>query len=136
VEGGGQAVTSIERFEDLVCWQKARSLTAAIYQATRQQEFAADIGLSNQIRRAAVSTMSNIAEGFERRGIGEFRHFHVIAKASCAEVRSQLYVANDVGHLTSEDFVRLQAEADEVARVIRGLLSYLDRQHNGISKRT
>ncbi len=78
----------IERFEDLIAWQKARQLTRAIYQRTRQRPFAQDFGLATQAQRAAVSIMANIAEGFERGGRGEFHQFLSTAKASCAEVRS------------------------------------------------
>ncbi|MCA1795701.1 MAG: four helix bundle protein [Desulfotignum sp.] len=83
-------------FEGLVAWQKARELTRNIYQVTGEGDFARDFGLKDQIRRAAVSIMSNIAEGYDRGGRAEFHQFLVIAKGSCAEVRSQLYVAYDV----------------------------------------
>ena len=72
----------IDRFEDLIAWQKARELTKAIYQVTRQGAFAKDFGLSGQIQRAAVSVMSNIAEGFERNRRAEFHQFLSTAKAS------------------------------------------------------
>jgi four helix bundle protein len=97
----------VERFENLIASQKARKLTRAIYEATRQDVFAKDFGLSGQIQRAAVSIMSNIAEGFERGRHGEFHQFLSTAKASCAEVRSQLYVALDVGYLDKANFDRL-----------------------------
>jgi four helix bundle protein len=80
----------IERFEELIAWQKARTLSREIYEVTRRGAFARDFGLSGQIQRAAVSIMSNIAEGFERGGRGEFHQFLSTAKASCAELRSQL----------------------------------------------
>ncbi len=111
----------ISRFEDLVAWQKARSLTANVYRITGGGLFAKDLGLKDQIRRAAVSAMSNIAEGFERGTPSEFHRFLTIAKASCAELRSQLYVALDVGYLTEEIFGAVLAQADEVARIIGGL---------------
>ena len=111
----------ISRFEDLVAWQKARTLTATIYRSTAVGLFARDLGLRDQIRRAAVSTMSNIAEGFERGTPAEFHRFLSVAKASCAELRSQLYVALDVGYLTNELFEALITLADEVARIIGGL---------------
>ena len=101
----------VERFEDLIASQKARKLTRAIYEATRQDVFAKDFGLSGQIQRTAVSIMSNIAEGFERGGRGEFYQFLSTAKASCAEVRSQLYVALDVGYLDKANFDRLIEQA-------------------------
>ena len=80
----------VEKFEDLIAWQKARGLTLKIYQVSRNGEFRRDYRLSGQIQGAAVSIMSNIAEGFERGGLGEFHQSLSTAKASCAEVRSQL----------------------------------------------
>jgi four helix bundle protein len=118
----------IERFEDLIAWQKARELTRAIYEATRQGAFSKDYGLSGQIQRAAVSIMSNIAEGFERGGRGEFHQFLSTAKASCAEVRSQLYVALDVGYLGRTMFDRLMEQGEEVGRIIGGLRASVQRQ--------
>lgn len=118
----------IERFEDLIAWQKARELTRAIYEATRQGAFAKDYGLCGQIQRAAVSIMSNIAEGFERGGRGEFHQFLSTAKASCAEVRSQLYVAIDVGYLDQTSFDRLMQQAEEVARIVGGLRASVQKQ--------
>lgn len=88
----------VERFEDLVAWQKARELTKQIYLLTKSQPLSKDFGLCNQIQRASVSIMSNLAEGCERGGRPEFYQFLVIAKGSCAEIRSQLYVALDVGY--------------------------------------
>ena len=118
----------IERFEDLIAWQKARELTRTVYEATRQGAFAKDYGLSGQIQRAAVSIMSNIAEGFERGRRGEFHQFLSTAKASCAEVRSQLYVALDVGHLDKTSFDQLMQLAEEVARIVGGLRSSVQKQ--------
>ncbi|MDQ3707605.1 MAG: four helix bundle protein [Chloroflexota bacterium] len=123
-------MSSIERFEDLIAWQKARVLTRNVYEVTREQAFARDFGLSGQIQRAAVSVMSNIAEGFEQRGIGEFSQFLIIAKASCAELRSQLYVALDVGYLQQARFDALMSQAEEVARVLSGLRVSIEKQRN------
>src|SRR5208283_3554416 len=111
----------IERFEDLIAWQKARELAREVYLATREGPFARDFGLGAQIQRAAVSVMSNISEGFERASRPEFHRFLSIAKASCAEVRSQLYVTLDVGYLSGETFSRRKNLADEEGRVIGGL---------------
>ena len=104
---------AVDKFEDLVAWQKARTLTKSIYMATCKEIFAKDFGLSGQIQRASVSIMSNIAEGFERSNPAEFHHFLVIAKASCAEVRSQLYVALDIGYLPQSEFDVLFKQAQE-----------------------
>ena len=118
----------IERFEELIAWQKARVLTREIYEITRIGAFARDFGLSRQIQRAAVSIMSNIAEGFERGGRGEFHQFLSTAKASCAEVRSQLYVALDVGYLEEQKFHTLLRQAEEVARIVGGLRASVGKQ--------
>jgi four helix bundle protein len=118
-------MATIERFEDLVGWQRARELTTLVYQATRTAPFSKDFGLRDQIQRAAVSVMSNVAEGFERRTPTEFYQFLSIARASCAEVRSQLYVALDVGHIRGEQFDRLVGLARETGRILGGLQSYI-----------
>jgi four helix bundle protein len=118
----------IERFEDLIAWQKARKLTRQIYEATNQGEFARDFGLKDQIRRAAVSSMSNMAEGFERGGLVEFQRFLAIAKGSCAELRTQLYVALDAGYLNTHTFDSLMVQAVEVGKIIGGLRASVDRR--------
>jgi four helix bundle protein len=125
---GVQVATRIERFEDLIAWQKARALTHSVYKAAQQGTFARDFGLSGQIQRAAVSVMSNVAEGFERGKRGEFHQFLSTAKASCAEVRSQLYVALDVGYLSDSVFGALLLQAEEVARIVGGLRASVAKQ--------
>ncbi len=92
----------IEWFEDFIAWQKARILTSKIYRVTEEGAFARDFGLKAQMRWAAVSIKSNIAEGFERGRPAEFQQFLLIAKASFAELRSQIYLAFDAGHLNRE----------------------------------
>ena len=111
----------IRRFEDLIAWQKARELTLKIYRISRQGEFGKDYRLSGQIQGAAVSIMSNLAEGCERGGLGELHQFLSTAKASCAELRSQLYVALDVGYINSATFQELREQAEEVGRIVGGL---------------
>lgn len=118
----------IEKFEDLIAWQKARELTRQIYKATNHGEFGRDYGLKDQIRRAAVSSMSNMAEGFERGGLGEFQRFLAIAKGSCAELRTQLYVALDFGYLDTNNFDSLMTQAVEVGKIIGGLRASVDRR--------
>jgi len=108
-------------FEELAVWQKARELTRQIYDVTGAGDFARDFGLRDQIRRAAVSIMSNIAEGHERGGRAEFHQFLVIAKGSCAEVRSQLYVALDAGYLEKARFEQLKNISEEVGRMLSGI---------------
>ena len=121
-------MAKVEKFEDLIAWQKARGLTRAIYEVARNGDFARDYGLSGQIQRAAVSIMSNIAEGFERGGRGEFHQFLSIAKASCAEVRSHLYVALDAGYLDRLSFDLLIQQAEKVGRIVGGLRSSVHGQ--------
>jgi four helix bundle protein len=118
----------IERFEDLVAWQKARRLTADVYRVTAQGGFARDFGLKDQARRASVSIMANIAEGFERGRAKEFHHFLCVAKASCAELRSHLYVAFDAQYLVREQADHLQGLAEEVGRIIGGLRASVERR--------
>ena len=120
----------IERFEDFIAWQKARKLTADIYNVTNEGAFARDFGLKDQIRRAAVSSMSNLAEGFERGRPAEFHQFLSVAKASCAELRTQLYVALDVGYLSTNMFEKLMAQATEVGQILGGLRRAVERRRN------
>jgi four helix bundle protein len=121
---------SATRFEELIAWQKARELTGEIYRASRIAPFCRDYGLCDQIRRAAVSVMSNIAEGFERSRDGEFHQFLSIAKGSCGEVRCQLYIARDVGYLDETVFEDLRHRAEEVSRIIGGLRAAVERRRD------
>ncbi len=123
-------VGKVESFEDLIAWQKARELTRQIYSLTNKGLFSKDFGLRDQIRRAAVSVMSNIAEGFDRGGRAEFHQFVVIAKGSCAEVRSQLYVARDAEYINKEKFEALYDLAMETARILGGLRASLQKQRD------
>lgn len=112
----------VSRFEDLLVWRKARKLTARLYSLSAQNSlFLKDYAFCNQIRRAAVSVMSNIAEGFDRAYKAEYCQFLAIAKGSCAEVRSQLYVASDIGYLTATDFDELKSLTEEISRMLGGL---------------
>ena len=114
-------MNQIKNFEDLIAWKKARVFTKKIYTITGQGTFSRDFGLVSQIRRASVSIMSNIAEGFERSGLREFHKFLAIAKSSSAEVRSHLYVALDTNYLSKSNFLDLNAQIQEVTRIIGGL---------------
>ncbi len=126
----------VERFEDLIAWQKAIDLAVAIYEATRRSPFRDDFGLSGQVQRAAVSVPSNIAEGFERGGRAEFHQFLSTAKGSCAELRSHLHVASRIGYLERVAFQHLLENAEEVARIVGGLRSAVQRQRDaGRSRR-
>ena len=127
-------MTSLNRFVELEVWQKARELTRLIYESSRDGEFARDFGLRDQIRRAAVSVMSNIAEGFERGGNAEFIHFLAMARGSVSELESQLYVALDQEYLTEERFKELQKLTGSAQRLIGGLVRYL--KSSGMKGRT
>jgi four helix bundle protein len=120
-------MSKFDSFEDMEVWQKARKLTSDLYAVSNQGSFSRDFGLREQIRRAAVSIVSNVAEGFERRGDREFARFLSVAKGSAGEVRAQLYVALDLGYLSSTEFDRLSAASLEVSRMISSLITYLRR---------
>lgn len=122
-------MSSITRFEDIVSWQKARELTKQIYAHAKVGPFVKDFGLKDQIQRASVSTMANVAEGFERGGDKEFIQFLSHSKGSCGEVKSHLYVALDQQYITQNQFTNLYNEADEVGRLLSGFMDYL-RQSN------
>ena len=117
----------VKNFEDLEIWKDARLLTKAIYQMTQDAKLAKDYALRDQIRRAAVSIMSNIAEGFERGGNQEFIQFLYVAKASCGEVRSHLYVALDQSYLAQKDCEELTTSFRRLSIMISNLIDYLKR---------
>jgi four helix bundle protein len=116
---------AVKNFEDLNVWKQARQLTQEVYRLTKTETFFKDFGLRDQIRRAAISVMSNIAEGFERGGNQEFVQFLYVAKASCGEVRSQLYVALDQGYATSNDSEKLLQLFRRLSGMISNLITYL-----------
>jgi four helix bundle protein len=118
-------MAGIQRFEDVKAWQAARALVREVYKACRETWLGRDFGLRDQISRAAVSVMSNIAEGFCRNGHKEFAHFLDIARGSCAEVQSLLYVAQDAEHISPSEFDRLYELANQAISIIGGFSSYL-----------
>ena len=120
-----------ERFEDLRMWQTARALTNHIYALSKKDGFADDWALKDQIRRAAISVMSNIAEGFESRTRSQFIDFLGMAKASAGEVRSQLYVARNQGYLGDDEFEEAYDTADKVSRQLYHLIRHLKDQDDG-----
>lgn len=120
-------MAKVERFEDLNTWQKARELNRDIYTVSKGSSFSRDYAFCSQIRRASVSVMSNIAEGFERGGDKEFVQYLSVAKGSCGEVRSQLYVALDQEYITQVRFDAVREKALEVSRLISGFMRYLQR---------
>ena len=116
---------SVKTFEDMEVWKEARRLTQRIYHLTKNEDFAKDFGLRDQIRRAAVSIMSNIAEGFERGGNQEFVQFLYVAKASCGEVRSQIYVALDQNYVANIEVGELTKSFKRLSSMISNLTTYL-----------
>jgi len=129
----------IERFEDIKAWQEARTLVKIVYEAVKANSgFGSDYKFREQVQSAAVSIMSNIAEGFSRRSTREFTQFLFIAKGSAAEVQSQLYVALDQGYTNQQEFDKLYSKSDEVARLISRFIQYLlsKEKTNPITQRT
>ena len=118
-------MATITRFEDVRAWAKARTLVSEIYHLTGTGLFARDYALRDQLRRAGVSIMSNIAEGFARRTSKEFINFLNMAHGSAAEVQSQLHVARDLRYISDQQFRRLYQSAEEVSKMTRGFMTYL-----------
>ena len=118
-------MAKINKFEDLECWKRARRFTIEIYKVTGIGKFARDFALRDQIRRAAISILSNVAEGFERGGDNEFLQFLSVAKGSSGEARSQLYVALDQSYVSQNQFESLSKSVTEVSQLISGLMKYL-----------
>ena len=118
-------MAKIERFEDIIAWQKAREMVKEIYRVSGDGKFAKDYGLRDQLRRAAVSVMLNIAEGFARKTSREFMQFLVIAHGSAAEVQAGLYVALDQSYISQSQFESLYKQADETSKLIMGFSNYL-----------
>lgn len=112
----------IEQFEDIIAWQKAKRLTEETYEQMREVR---DAGFKDQIQRAVVSVMNNIAEGFERKSNKEFKQFLFIAKGSCGEVRSMLYVANSLKYIDKKQFDLMSALSIEISKMLSGLIKIL-----------
>lgn len=125
-------MSQIKRFEDIQAWQKARELVKEVYTISNSDRFAKDFGLRDQIRRAAVSIMLNVAEGFARKTNREFVQFLVIAHGSAAEVQSALYVALDQKYLGEPEFNNLYGLADDTAKMILGFINYLRKADNSV----
>ena len=118
---------TIKKFEDIEAWQMARELANLVYEATSERGFNSDFALRDQIRRATISIVSNIAEGYERDGDREFVQFLYIAKGSAGEVRAQLYLALDRHYLTNDRFEMLSDKARKLSRMLYGLIRYLQQ---------
>ncbi len=117
----------VRYFEDLKIWKDSRELVKNIYDISKNENFSKDYGLKDQLRRAFVSIMSNIAEGYKRGRNQEFIHFLYIAEASCAEVRCQLYVAYDQGYIEMDQFDNLNNFAKKLSVMISNFIKYLKR---------
>ncbi len=124
-------MAKIERFEDIEAWRDARALVKGIYEVTAEGLFRRDFGLRDQIRRSAISTMSNIAEGFERGSDKDFVRFLYMAKASVGEVRSQLYVATDLAYLEEQRANEIIDLVQVASGRISGFIRYLKSSDRG-----
>jgi four helix bundle protein len=118
-------MAKIERFEDIIAWQKGMELCDVIYAITLKESFAKDYALKDQIRKSAISVPSNISEGFERESNNQFIYFLVIAKASAGELRTQLYIAKNQKYISEEEFNELKNQCLNVSKLISGFVSYL-----------
>lgn len=116
---------TIQKFEDLQIWQKARQLSHKVYPLTFREPISSDYRIRDQIRGSCGSIMDNIAEGFERGGNNEFKNSLSIAKGETGELKSQLYRCVDNNYITAEDFKELYSLADELTRMITGFMNYL-----------
>jgi len=121
-------MAAIKQFEDIQAWQQARELVREVYKACAEGRLSRDFGLRDQLCCAAVSSMSNVAEGFAKKSDRDFAHFLDIARGSITEVQSLLYVALDVGYIEKSEFEKLRKRTEETASLISGLTSYL-RKH-------
>ena len=120
-------MTTFRSFVEIEAWQKARELTGLVYVATRSAGFSKDFALRDQVRRASISIMANIAEGFGRSGSVEFIQFLAVAKGSACEVISHVYVALDQGYVSQEEFDRLNSLAEKTVDLIGGPMRYLQK---------
>lgn len=125
-------MAKIERFEEIKAWQLGRVLVKDIYRLTQRERFSKDFGLRDQIRRAAISVVSNIAEGFERYTRKEFAQFLNIARGSVAEVRSQLYIAYDLGYVSEPEFLILKDQCENISRHIWSFMKYLKADNESV----
>jgi len=112
----------IEKFEDIISWKKSQTLAVTVYSLFSKNK---DFGFKSQIERATISIGNNIAEGYERKGNKEFKQFLFIAKGSCGEVRSMLYVALELKYISKEEFKTLINSAEEISRLLSGLIKTL-----------
>ena len=116
--------TKIQNFTDLEAWKVAHKLVIGIYKLTQKYPHGEQFGIVNQMRRAAVSITSNIAEGFSRMSLKEKAQFYAIAKGSLTEIENQLIISRDIRYMSAEDFERIESEVRQTNRLITGLLKY------------
>jgi len=121
----GRKLSKIEKFEDIRAWKSAREVVNRIYEISQSEKFKRDFSLCDQIKRASISMMSNIAEGFSRQSTKEFIQFLFIAKGSSAEVQSQLYIALDRGYISGEQFREIYNKVEETAKLLSKFITYL-----------
>jgi len=121
-------MATILKFEDIIAWQKALELSDIIYSHSNKEKFSKDFGLRDQMRRASISVVSNIAEGFEREGNNQFIFFLLVAKASAGELRAQLYIARNQNYISMNEFEIINQKVTEVSKTISGFISYLRTQ--------
>lgn len=128
------ASRTVQRFEDLVAWQRGMDLAVHIYELSRRGQFARDFALCDQIHRAGISVPANIAEGFERGSRAEFHRFLSIAKGSCGETRTHIHLAHRLGYLDDEVAKEALREAEEVSRIISKLRTTVARHRDAAKK--
>lgn len=126
-------MSKFDGFEEIQAWQKAYDLTLRIYRVTEKGQFAKDFGLRDQIRRASVSVMANIAEGHGRRSNSEFANFLNLARGSAHEAQSHLHVAVGLGYIEKDEFETLYALISEISRMTLSLARYLRDSHKTAS---
>src|SRR4030042_1804333 len=112
----------IKRFEDIISWQKAKELSLLIYKLFKSNR---DFAFRDQVQRASVSVMNNIAEGFERKSNQEFRQFLYIAKGSCGEVRSMISLALDLSYINKSEYLRVYNLSIEISKILSGFIKTL-----------
>jgi four helix bundle protein len=129
-------LSTIKSFEELIIWQEARKFANNIYKLTKKYPQEELYSLTSQMRRAVVSVMSNIAEGFDRRTTKEFISFLIIARASDSEVQNDLYISLDLNYINNEDFKTYYNHAQKIGKLINGLITYLKSQTESYTKTT
>ena len=127
-------MSTIKSFEELIIWQESREFANNIYKLTKNFPQEELYGLTSQVRRAAISIMSNIAEGFDRRTTKEFISFLIIARASLSEVQNDLYISLDLNYINKESFKNTYNHAQKIAKLINGLITYLRSQSESYKK--